>query len=108
MADHSHGNVRFQTQITKKFKDALTRQVNEAVRIYSRPAFESLNSKSKFIHPPHARVVGEKKKYELNWLKVWHIKGIYSSKIACDLIGDISCSYRTGNSNQTRWPNSSE
>ena len=32
-------------EITGKFKDALTRQANEAVRIYSRPAQESMNSK---------------------------------------------------------------
>jgi hypothetical protein len=61
MADHKHENVKFQMQITKKFKDAFTRQANEAVRIYSRPPSESLNSKSEFNHPPHARVVVERK-----------------------------------------------
>jgi hypothetical protein len=61
MSDHKHENVKFQMQITKKFKDALTRQADEAVRIYSRPASESLNSKSEFNHPPHARVVVERK-----------------------------------------------
>ena len=61
MADHKHENVKFQMQITKKFKDALTRQANEAIRIYSRPPSESLNSKSEFHHPPHARVIVEKK-----------------------------------------------
>ena len=48
-------------EITGKFKDALTRQANEAVRIYSRPAQESMNSKSEFNHPPLARVVVERK-----------------------------------------------
>ena len=60
MADHKHENVKFQMQITKKFKDALTRQANEAVCIYSRPPSESLHSKSEFNHPPHARVVVER------------------------------------------------
>jgi DNA-binding sugar fermentation-stimulating protein len=62
MSDHKHETVKFQMQITKKFEDALTRQADEAVRIYSRPASESLNSKSEFNHPPHARVVVERKK----------------------------------------------
>ena len=48
-------------EITHKFKDALTRQANEAVRIYSRPSPELLNSKSEFNHPPLARVVVQKK-----------------------------------------------
>ena len=63
MNDHQYEDVKFQMQITKKFKDALTRQANEAVRIYSRPAVESLNSKSEFNHPPHARLIVERKKY---------------------------------------------
>ena len=62
MADHEHENVKFQMSITKKFKDALTRQANEAIRIYSRPTAESLNSKSEFNHPQHARVVVDRKK----------------------------------------------
>ena len=44
-----------------KFKDALTRQANEAVRIFSRPGHQLLNSKSEFNHPPLARVTVEKK-----------------------------------------------
>ena len=44
-------------EITGKFKDALTRQANEAVRIASRPEHELLNSKSEFNQPPLARVV---------------------------------------------------
>jgi hypothetical protein len=58
---HPNENVKFRMDITSKFKDALTRQANEAVRIYSRPAHELLNSKSEFNHPPMARVVVEKK-----------------------------------------------
>ena len=46
--------------ITKKFNDALTRQANEAIRIFSRPDRELLNSKSEFNHHPIARVVVKK------------------------------------------------
>jgi hypothetical protein len=62
MSDHPHENVKFKMEITKKFKDALTRQANEAVRIFSRPSHETLNSKSEFNHPPLSRVVVEKTK----------------------------------------------
>ena len=62
MSDHPHENVKFKMEITKKFKDALTRQANEAVRISSRPSHEVLNSKSEFNHPPLNRVVVEKKR----------------------------------------------
>ena len=48
-------------EITHEFKDSLTRQANEAVRIYSRPGTESLNSKSEFNQPPVARVIVERK-----------------------------------------------
>ena len=61
MSDHPAENVKFKMEITKKFKDALTRQANEAVRIYSRPGHQTLNSKSEFNHPPLNRVVVEKK-----------------------------------------------
>ena len=61
MTDHENENVKFKMEITKKFKDALTRQANEAVRIYRRPAPQSLNSKSEFNHPPLARVVVDRR-----------------------------------------------
>jgi hypothetical protein len=61
ITDHKNENVKFQMKITNKFKDALTRQANEAVRIYSVPDPNSLNSKSEFNHPPMSRVVVEKK-----------------------------------------------
>ena len=48
MSDHPHEYVKFKMEITNKFKDALTRQANEAVRIFSRPSHETLNSKSEF------------------------------------------------------------
>ena len=60
LSDHPHENVKFKMEITNKFKDALTRQANEAVRIFSRPSHETLNSKSEFNHPPLSRVVVEK------------------------------------------------
>ena len=68
MIGHQHESVKFQMTITNKFKDALTRQANEGVRIYSRPSSESLNRKSEFNHPPVARVVVERKYAKLNKL----------------------------------------
>ena len=61
VSDHPNEEGKFKMEITQKFKDALTRQANEAVRIYSRPSHEILNSKAEFNHPPVARVVVEKK-----------------------------------------------
>ena len=49
--EHKNEEVKFSMEITNKFKDALTRQANEAVRIFSRPGKELLNSKSEFNHP---------------------------------------------------------
>ena len=59
--EHKNENVQFKMEITKKFKDALSRQANEAVRIFNRSSSELLNSKAEFNHPPLARVVVEKK-----------------------------------------------
>ena len=65
MLDHIDENVEYELEITGVFRDALTRQANESVRIYGRKGSEILNSKSEFNHPPTARVVVEKKqKYE--------------------------------------------
>ena len=58
---HDNEEVKFRMEITSKFRDALTRQTNEAVRIFNRPGHQLLNSKSEFNHPPLARVVVEKK-----------------------------------------------
>ena len=58
---HENEEVKFEMEITQKFRDALSRQANEAVRIFSRPDKELLNSKSEFNHPQLERVVGEKK-----------------------------------------------
>jgi hypothetical protein len=66
MLDHKEEKVEFDLEITGIFKDALSRQANESVRINSRQSSEILNSKSEFHHPPTARVVVErKKKYDL-------------------------------------------
>lgn len=59
--EHRNENVQFKMEITKKFKDALSRQANEAVRIFNRSSDQLLNSKAEFNHPPLARVVVEKK-----------------------------------------------
>ena len=62
MTTHKDTEVKFKMEITGQFKDALTRQANEAVRIANRPSRELLNSKSEFNHPPTARVIVERKK----------------------------------------------
>ena len=62
MTAHNNEHVKFKMEITGTFKDALSRQANEGVRISSRPAHELLNSKSEFNHPPTARIIVEKKK----------------------------------------------
>ena len=48
-------------QITRRFKEPLTRQANEAVRISSRGKDELMNSKTEFNHPPINRVTIEKR-----------------------------------------------
>ena len=62
MTAHKNENVKFKMEITGQFKDALTRQTNEAVRILDRSNHKVLNSKSEFNHPATARVIIEKKK----------------------------------------------
>ena len=71
-------DVEYGLEITGMFKDALTGQANESVRIYGRKGSEILNSKSEFNHPPTARVVVEKKqKYEnkANQAQFWKMNG---------------------------------
>ena len=46
MTAHQHEQVKFRMEITDTFKNALTRQANEAVRISTRPIQELVNSKS--------------------------------------------------------------
>ena len=54
-------NVQFKMEITGLFKDALTRQANEAIRIKNCKPGEILNSKSEFNHPPITRIVVDRK-----------------------------------------------
>ena len=60
--DHENEDMKFSMKITQKFRDPLTRQANEAVRMNSRPKNEVLNSKNEFNHPPIPRIVVEKRK----------------------------------------------
>ena len=89
VSDHPNEEVKFKMEITKKFKDALTRQANEAVRIYSRPTHETLNSKSEFNHAPLSRVVVEKKKNSYQCLAK------NSQTTVIEIIGVISSTEQT-------------
>ena len=53
MTEHVNGTVKFRMEITGQFKDALTRQANEAVRLSRRPGGEkcSTASQSLIAHP---------------------------------------------------------
>ena len=56
--EHPEGeNVNFSMEITGLFKDSLTRQANEAVRIKNCGKLELLNSKSQFNNAPITRIV---------------------------------------------------
>ena len=61
ISDHKDEEMVMKMVIKKTFKDALSRQSNEAVRIFSRPNRTLLNSKSEMNHPPLARITVEKK-----------------------------------------------
>jgi hypothetical protein len=56
VSDHEGEDMKFRMEITDKFRDPLTRQANEAVRISKRKKHELLNSKTEFNHPPIARI----------------------------------------------------
>ena len=62
LSEHKDEEVEFKMEITGTFKDALSRQAEEAVRIQSRKPSEIMNSKSEFNHPPIARIIVEKRK----------------------------------------------
>ena len=64
--EHKEEEMDVSMEITGVFKDALSRQADEAVRIKSRKSWELLNSKSEFNHPPIARIVVEKTKNNYN------------------------------------------
>ena len=56
VSDHEGEEMKFRMEITDKFRDPLTRQANEAVRISKRKKNELLNSKNEFNHSPIARI----------------------------------------------------
>ena len=60
--EHPTEEIKVKMEITKPFKDALTRQSNEAVRIENRNNVELLNSKSEFHHPPTSRIIVDRNK----------------------------------------------
>ena len=57
IVEHKDEEVDFKMEITGIFKDALSRQAEESVRIQARKPSELMNSKSQFNHPPIARIV---------------------------------------------------
>ena len=68
--EHVGEEMNIRMEITQKFRDPLTRQANEAVRIKNRSKNqdELLNSKSEFNHPPLSRVVVEKRNFGKNYV----------------------------------------
>ena len=64
--EHKDEEVDIKMEITGIFKDALSRQAEESVRIQARKPSELMNSKSQFNHPPIARIVVEKKPKRFN------------------------------------------
>ena len=60
LKEHPNQTAAFEMEITGTFKDALSRQADEAVRIYGRQGQELMNSKSEFNHPPVSRIIVEK------------------------------------------------
>ena len=59
--DHKNEEMVMKMVVKNSFKDALTRQSNEAVRINRRENKSLLNSKGEMNHPPLARITVEKK-----------------------------------------------
>ena len=61
--EHKNEEMKIRMEVTKKFKDPLTRQANEAVRIKNRKKVERLNSKGEFNHPLIARISVERRNF---------------------------------------------
>ena len=59
VSDHEGVDMKFRMELTDRFRDPLTRQANEAVRISNRKKHELLNSKTEFNHPPIPRITVE-------------------------------------------------
>ena len=62
LLDHPNEEPQFEMKITGVFRDALTRQANESVRIQRTKPIDSLNSKCEFNSAPIARIMVEKSK----------------------------------------------
>ena len=54
--------MQFRMEISNTFREPLTRQANEAVRISSRRKCEILNSKNEFNHPAITRITVKRNK----------------------------------------------
>ena len=77
MSAHPQENVKFRMEITGQFRDALTRQANEGVRISTRSIQKLINSKSVFNHPPAFRIiVGKKKKINIFSYTEWNCSAL--------------------------------
>ena len=70
ITEHKDEEMEVEMEITGVFKDALSRQADEAVRIKLRKNSELMNSKSEFNHPPIARIVVEKQNPKYNYKSV--------------------------------------
>jgi hypothetical protein len=64
--EHNGDEIKYRMEITKSFRDPLSRQANEAVRISSMKKNEILNSKNEFNHPPIARITVERSRKFIN------------------------------------------
>ena len=61
--NHEHEEMKVSMEITSRFKDPLSRQANEAIRISNRgDNGELMNSKTEFNHPPIARIKVDRRK----------------------------------------------
>ena len=81
--EHKEEEMKFSMKISKKFKDPLTRQANEAVRISGRRKNELMNSKTEFNHPPIARVTVEGRKYSQKNKTLGQLKHHSKSTFEC-------------------------
>jgi hypothetical protein len=81
--EHKGEEMKISMEISKKFKDPLTRQANEAVRINGRNKIELMNSKTEFNHPPIARVTVEGRKYSQKNINQSQLKHHSKSTLKC-------------------------
>ena len=77
--EHINENVEYGLEITGIFKDPLTRQANESVRIYNRKGTEILNSKADCHHPSLWRV--RRIKQEKFTSPIWLVSFFSSSNL---------------------------